>query len=321
MKKISDATNTISKILIISAHPPIDSELATSWINMGIHVNVISKSVKWNDQFQSLNPLAEINLPVEQPDLIVVGHPIDSIYAILMKFQKRWFKVKIVMIHWWFPKRLPVYYFVKNISVCLYGRKYLNKILGISSNVAYCPVDTIHFRKKNEIKNEKRIITIGNKFKERKIMGYDHLINIIENVHSKEPDTDVVIIGKNKKEDFPKYVSVINCNKEEMVDEINKASVVFFTTTQNLIMNSLQIAMACERRVVAFDLEPFREVIRNEVSGFLIPNFDDTKFSEILLRTLKISNNEMEKLARKSIIEKCERSYVSSKIIEYSMQE
>lgn len=318
IKKNKTAEKSISRILIISAHPPIDTELTNSWINLGYKVSLISKSVKWNEQFQPINPSIRRKLPTEEPDLIVVGHPTDTIYAILLKIAKGWFGVRIVMIHWWFPKRLLAFYFVKNISVCNYGRKYLKKILGISSEVVYCPVDTNHFKRISSLEIKNRIITIGNQFKERKMMGYNHLLRILELIHSKDPSVEIGVIGNNEKGDFPDFVQIMNCNKEEMVKEINKASIVFFTTTHNLIMNSLQIAMACERKVVAFDLEPFHEVIENEVSGFLIRDFDDDLFSKTVLKQLTTVNNEIGIRARNSILERCESFKVAKEIIEYS---
>jgi glycosyltransferase involved in cell wall biosynthesis len=303
------------RILVISAHPPIDSELTSNWVKLGYQVYLFSNTVKWEDQYNILDSAVVRGVPENQPDLIIAGHITDTFYAVYLKIKKRWFRSKLVMIHWWFPIRVPILYLFKNISVCEYERRYLKKILGISSGVAYCPVDTAFFRKTGDITNPSRILVIGNGFKERKIMGYNHLIKIIDRIHLKHPEFSIVIMGNNKREDFPEYVSIINCNKDEMRSEINKSSVVFFTTTHNLIMNSLQIAMACERKVVAFDLEPFREVIKDGISGYLIPNFNENLFANTVIEAALNSNIMVGKLARESIVEKCESSKVSSLII------
>ncbi|MGC8483716.1 MAG: glycosyltransferase [Thermodesulfobium sp.] len=307
------------KILIISAHPPIDYELTSNWVKFGYQVYLISNTVKWENQFNFLDSSVIRGIPDSQPDVIIVEHISDTLYAISLKIRKMWLKSKLVMIHWWFPNRNPILYLFKNISVCEYEKRYLKRILGISSNVAYCPVDTELFKRSEEPVHPPRVLAIGNGFKQRKIMGYQHLINIIEKIHLKHPEFSIVIMGNNKKEDFPDYVSVINSNKEQMLSEINKSSVVFFTTTHNLIMNSMQIAMACERNVVAFDLEPFHEVIENGVSGFLVPNFDDELFANIVVQAAINPDMNMGELARQSIVEKCESSKVSSQIIAFSL--
>lgn len=307
------------RILVISAHPPIESELTRNWIMSGHRVSLISKSVEWNDQFSNLDSSVERKMPKERPDVIIVGGMNDAIYALFLKFRHLWFRSKLVVIHWWFPQKFPLYFLFKNISVCKYGEKYLRDNLHISSAVVYCPVDTNFFKNSHEPGNLQKIVTIGNNFKGRRVMGYDHLIKIIELIHNRNKNLQIEIIGNNRKEDFPEYVSVKNCNKEQILQEVNKASVVFFTTTYNLVMNSMQIAMACERKVVAFDLEPFHEFIEDGISGFLIPKFDDQIFSETIMKVSQMQNDNIGIEARKSVIEKCESSSVAKKIIDYSL--
>ncbi len=307
-------------ILLISAHPPIDYELTTNWVKDGHTVYLISHTVPWEDQFNPLDSSVNRRIPETPPNLIIVEHISDTLFAISLKIRKMWLRSKLVMIHWWFPDRNPVLYFFRNISVCQFESRYLRKILGIRSGVVYCPVDTKFFRKVGEPDDPPRILVIGNGFRNRKIMGFDHLLKILEKIHSLHPEFTLVITGTNRKEDFQDYVSVINSRKDELLREINRASVVFFTTTRNLIMNSMQIAMACERKVVAFDLEPFHEVIENGVSGFLIPGFDDDLFANTVIRAAMDKSGDMGKRARENIVQKCESEMVSKQIIEHSMK-
>lgn len=319
-KEFNNTRNSNLTILIVSAHPPIDYELTSNWVRLGHTVYLTSNTVKWEDQFNSLDSSVIRGIPKIQPDLIIVEHISDTLFAILLKIKKMWIRSKLVMIHWWFPNKNPILYFFRNISVCEYERKYLKKILGISSGVAYCPVDTDFF-KNEELKIESpTVLVIGNGFKLRRMMGYDHLIRILDKIHSKRPDFNIIIMGNNRKEDFPEYVSVINSNKSEMKEQINKSSAVFFTTTHNLIMNSMQIAMACERKVIAFDLEPFHEVIENGKSGYLVPNFDDDLFANTVIEAVMTQDNTMGKMAREPIVEKCESKKVASQIIKLATE-
>jgi len=314
-KEFNNITNKNLIILIVSSHPPIDYELTLEWVKLGHKVYLTTKASKWHDQFHPLDASVNRGIPEEQPNLIIVEHPLDTFFAVFLKIKKMWIGSKLVVIHLWYPRRNPALYLYRNISVCEYERKYLKKIQGISSDVAYCPVDTIFFKNETIKIESPTVLVIGNGFKSRKMMGYDHLLSIIDKIHSKRPDFHIVVMGNNNGEDFPEYVSIVNGNKSEMKEQINKSSAVFFTTTHNLIMNSMQIAMACERKVIAFDLEPFHEVIEDRKSGYMVPDFDDELFANTVIEAVVTQDNEMGKLAREVIVEKCESLKVASQII------
>ena len=311
-------SNVKLKIFLFSAHPPIDYELMIKWLDMGHYVYKISASTKWHNEYFPLGERVVEMIPQSMPDVIICGNLTDMILALTLKVIKRWFKTKISFIHWWYPPMNPLLYFVRNISVCEYEKKYLKRLLLINSGVAYCPVDVEHFRAL-PIQKKKRAIAIGNGFKNRSIMGYDHLLKILTTIHDKSPDIELGVFGMNNKSDFPEYVDVRPLNKEELLTEINEASCVFFTTTRNLIMNSLQIAMAAESNVVVFDLEPFREIIEEGISGYLIKLGDDVAFAERVIKVAGNYSREMGKKARGNIVGKCESGMVARRILELSM--
>jgi glycosyltransferase involved in cell wall biosynthesis len=305
-------------ILLLSAHPAIDSELATSWTEMGHKVYLYSRSVKWDDRIGFVPEHVSKGLPSERPDVIFCGIKWDASFALKLKLKKLWFKSPIVMIHWWFPNRAPssyVHYFVKNVSVCRYGQRYLRRLLGINSPVVYCPVDTDFFQPKFEQQGKIALI-IGNMFKERNIMGYPYLIDILKRVHDLEPDIRLVVMGDNTPSDFPEYVEYILCNKSEMLPYLHKASCVFFTTTKNLIMHSMEISMSCGKNVVAFDLPSFHEVITEEESGYLIPPFNTNLFAEKIVEVTNSPSAKVGEKAREIIVEKCDRRKVAKQLLE-----
>ena len=307
------------KVLLISVHPPIESELMAKWLEMGHEVYKVSLSSEWHNEYFTLDERVVGMIPKSRPDVIICGNLTDTLVALTLKFFKRWFGAKISFIHWWFPPNNPLLYFVKNISVCEYERKYLKKMLWIESGVTYCPVD-VNFFIALPVKKRKKVIAIGNRFKSRPVMGYDHLSRIIRLIHEKDPSIEIGVFGTNDPADFPDYVDSRPLKKEEMLKEINIASGVFFTTTRNLIMNSLQIAMSAESNVVAFDLEPFREIIEDGKSGYLIKLGDDTTFADKLVKVANGYNSDMGKLARENIVKKCESGLVAKQILELTLK-
>lgn len=304
-------------IFLISSHP-VDYELTDAWIRDGHTVNLITHQYSWNDQFSGLNPNVLKGIPKKEPDLIVCEAMKDLRWAYFLKYTHFWFKVKVVKLNLWYPYKI---FFLKrsvNVSVCEYARKKLYAEQKVESSLAYCPVDTEFFDQTNATK-EKKAIIIGNGFKERKIMGYDHLLKILETVHQKDPEIKLAVIGINSRDVFPEYVDCKSLPKEQLKQEINSSSCVFFTTTENLIMNSMQIAMSCCSNVIAFDLEPFREVIEDQKSGILVPKFNDEIFAEKVVNYSSNYDEVMGRNARESVVSKCDKFLVSRKIIEAGM--
>lgn len=312
-------SNRKLKILLISAHPPIDSELMVKWLEMGHEVYKVSLTSNWHNEYSELDQRVKEMIPQSRPDVIICGNLSDTLVALTLRVFKKWFRTKISFIHWWYPPRNPLLYMVNNISVCEYERNYLRNMLWIKSGVAYCPVDVNHFVAL-PVEKRKKVITIGNGFKTRSVMGYEHLTKIIKLVHEKDPSIEISVFGMNEPDDFPDYVEARPLNKEELLTEINIASCVFFTTTRNLIMNSLQIAMSAESNIVAFDLEPFREVIDDGRSGYLVKIGDETTFSNRIVEVANNYNKNMGKLAREKIVNKCESGLVAKQILELTLK-
>jgi glycosyltransferase involved in cell wall biosynthesis len=303
-------------IFLISSHPPIDSELIDVWLSDSYNVNMITHRYTWNEQFASLDKRVNVGIPKHKPDLIICESNPDLRLALMIKFKKLWFNLDVIKYNLWYPDKSIFLRFSKNVSVCEYAKKVLMTRDKISSKVVFCPVDTEFFTRLN-VRKRKKAIAIGNNFKGRGNMGFSHLIAILNKVHEMDREIELSVIGDNNKEDYPEFVEVKSLPKEEIKIEINNSKCVFFTTTYNLIMNSMQIAMSCEAAVVAFDLEPFREVIENGKSGFLVPKFDDDYFAKQIVNLC--SNDDFEtigKFTRQSIVEKCDKWKVARSLLE-----
>lgn len=302
----------ILKILVIPAHEPIEAELMTCWSALG-HEIFIYPANRWKSFFAELPASVQNKLVV--PDIIYCGDHRDILRALFLKYGLNP-KIPIFNVLWWFPLRSPLYYFVNNISVCDYGKKYLEGLLGIDSPVIYCPVDTVLFRPAKKWENKKIATIIGNYFKERPMMGCDYLFKIFERVHEIDPEIRFRIIGHNPNLLCPPYVEKMFLTREEMPKYINESSCVFFTTTRNLIPHSLLISMSCGKNVIAFNLPSLREVIINGVSGHLIPRFNVEMFAKKIVEVVNDPQTKIGEKAREIVIQKCERMKVAKQFIE-----
>ncbi len=305
------------KILLYSSHWPIDSELTHSWISKGHEIFFIAREDEWNKSYLDLPEGVKNHFPGsgEKVDMILVGNHTDAKKALILKFKRFWWNTPLFFVHWWFPFKDPIHRLVRNVSVTEHERDFLKSLQGIDSDVVYCPVDTDFFKPLPNFTRKKKAVAIGNGFKEREIMGYDHLINILENIHKIDPQIELKVLGNNEQKDYPDYVKVEYQNKEGLRREILESSAVFFTTTKNLIMNSLQIAMSSSREVVLFDLPSFSEVIDDGVSGHIIKDFDDELFSSKIVEICQKPNPEIGMAARDMMIRKCSRDKVTEDIL------
>ena len=71
-------------------------------------------------------------------------------------------------------------------------------------------------------------------------------------------------------------------------------------------------AMAIGKTVVAFDLDPHREVVQDGCNGYLIPCYDTDAFAERIMGLCRTSvDPEIGRKARKTVLEKCDHRRVA----------
>lgn len=311
-------------------HEPIFSELIDRWLYFGHEVSLIKNKYtqQWNENISKIPAGIAINSK-EKPDVIFCSaHSKTVLYALFYKFRRLWSNVPIVVSHFWFPDRriLPLYYMVHHISVCKYGADYLKKISGVNSELIYLPVDTKIFKPK-KTPNEKVATIIGNNFKvrsgsgkSRNIMGTEYLFQIFNLVHQMDSEIKLVLNGYNPDLELPPFVKKTFFPKDYktgLYNVISNSSCVFFTTTRNLIMHSMENAMSAGKIPICWDLLSFHEVIENGKSGFLIEKFDVKAFAEKIVEVCNKPSDKMGKKSRESVVEKCERDMVAQKHIEF----
>ncbi|MEM5797303.1 MAG: glycosyltransferase [Candidatus Aenigmatarchaeota archaeon] len=310
------------KIFFLPAHEPIDSELIDRWIYFGYEIVIPKNSpFTWNKKLVEMpkDIILDVN---EKPDIIFCdAHPKNIFFSFKYKIRKFWYDVPIVVSHIWFPdiRILPLYYMVNHISVCRYGAEYLKRISGLESKLIYLPVDTEFFKPRNA-PNKKIATIIGNNFNTRKIMGTKYLFKIFNLVHEMDPEIKLIINGYNPDLEVPPFVKKTfypGDYKKGLYKVLSYSSCIFFTTTRNLIMHSLENAMSAGKVCICWDLPAFHEVIKNGKSGFLIENFDERRFAEKIVEICNKPPKKIGERARESIVEKCERNTVAKKYIEF----
>jgi glycosyltransferase involved in cell wall biosynthesis len=308
----------IMKIFIFACHEGVQESLLREFVKRGEVIYLTEQTHLWNFSQADLPSGVIRGLP-DRPDVIAVGSIQDLLVAIKLKLQKRWFKVPVVITHWWFPtKKYHLYHLYRlawNVSVCEYGKRYLKDLSGIDSDVIYCPVDTEIFRPLDVERDPHLIVIVGNRFASRPVMGWDHLQQILHRMHQQAPEIRFLLIGNNPEietDHFPN-LSKIFLKQNEMPSYLCQAQCAAFTTTFNLIPHSLLGTMAVGLPVVAFDLESLHEVIEDGKSGFLIPRYDIEAFARRLIDLVHFPpSSSFGTQARQNVIAKCDYQTVST---------
>ena len=254
---------------------------------------------------------------VNNVDVIHLGRMTDFPYSLPMNR-------KIVMTHWTFPhltKTAGLFYkSVRNVSVTEYGRLYLLEKHGVDSDVLYCPADVDTYKNLSE-PSGKTVFTIGNLFAHRPEMGWNRLEEVMRKVIKKDSEVHFGIIGLNDSliipEDLKSNVYKVGfVHMKNMPEVLQRATCLVYSTTFNLIPHSLIGGMACQRPVVAFELNSTPELVHNGINGFLAPCYDTEVFARRILELINDPSKakRMGIEARKTIMEKCHYMKIASRI-------
>lgn len=157
--------------------------------------------------------------------------------------------------------------------------------------------------------DSKVCMTVGG-FSHRK--GYEHLINAFGNLNKKRSDLILVMAGgKHFKEEeyYDKIISLISSHdlKDKVIITGNRNDI-------NVILNSCDIfimpsvaegfglalaeAMATEKICIASDIEPFKEIIENEVNGFLFESGNADSLEKKIERVLDSDEKYLQEIRR-----------------------
>lgn len=187
------------------------------------------------------------------------------------------------------------------ISISQYLQQQLSEETGLASEVVYNKIDTGRFHKglngsrvrdKYNLGSSPLIVYIGRISPHK---GIHLLIEAFNLVKQKIPDAKLLIIGKHT---FPGYSkklrriagdSVIFAGyaADEELPYYYAAADVYTTATLWEGFNlPLVEAQACGRPVVAFNIGPHPEVVKDGETGFLVPSGDTAALAEAMIKLL-----------------------------------
>lgn len=172
--------------------------------------------------------------------------------------------------------------------------RYLNKDVRVITNVAHLnPLESYSDCK------SKHVIFVSRICYQK---GIPFLIEIWRKVYQRHPDWHLDVYGEKEQDDYCEALlqcESINIHVHEPISNIFKcyieSSILLLTSVYEPFGLVLVEAMSCGLPVVSFDSDygP-REIISNEVDGFLIPNFDIDLFSERVCQLIEDENRRQE---------------------------
>jgi glycosyltransferase involved in cell wall biosynthesis len=165
---------------------------------------------------------------------------------------------------------------------------------------------------------ENKIIAVGRLTYQK---GFDMLIDIYEGIYRQAPSWELNIIGDG--EDFEILESKIKakgleqqiklCGSVKNISEYYQESSIFVLTSRwesfgIVILEALNHGLP----VVSFDCDGPKNIINENESGFLIPQFDQEKFSEKVLLIIKDKEKrkEMGKVAQTTSLKYQEKNII-----------
>jgi glycosyltransferase involved in cell wall biosynthesis len=207
------------------------------------------------------------------------------------------------------------------ISISRYLQQQLKKETGLDSEVVYNKIDTQRFyqgidrsavRDKHQLGNAPLVLYVGRISPHK---GIHLLIEAFSLVRRQIPRAKLLVVGKHT---FPSYSrkiggmadnSVIFAGyvPDEELPSYYAACDVYATATMWEGFNlPLVEAQACGKPVVAFNLGPHPEVIKDKATGLLIPPADTAAFAEAIVKLLKDTKlrQEMGEKAYKAVRER-----------------
>lgn len=173
-----------------------------------------------------------------------------------------------------------------------------------------------HLQKNYKIeKGIKLLLTVGS-FSHRK--GYEFLIKAFGSLIKKHNDIFLIMAGDKhfNEEDYYEHISrtitdsglkdkiIITGNRNDINIILNSCDIFIMPSVAEGFGLALAEAMATEKTCIASDIEPFREIIDDEVNGFLFESKNAASLENKIEKVLGLSEDhlyEIRKNARNNI--------------------
>ena len=169
--------------------------------------------------------------------------------------------------------------------------KYKNKIVKGSMYV-----DTNFFKKNKDIKKRKNIVGYIGTLNERK--GVNKLIDVIQEMVERYKDVDFLIAGTGPFEEIIRYLSYNNnrvnfvgtISQEDLPKYLNEFKLLILPSVSEGVPNIILEAMACGTPVLTTPVGGIPDIIKDNVTGFIINETSTECMINGIMKVLKHQN-------------------------------
>ncbi|MCL5030331.1 MAG: glycosyltransferase [Bacteroidetes bacterium] len=174
------------------------------------------------------------------------------------------------------------------------GKEIIHIPNGINLDIFY-PRDKLAIRKELNIPINSKVLIFGaEKVSNGNYKGGSGLINILKILDSKlDEKIQLIIFGKSElKQQLESKNFKINetgyiYDEELLAKYLSAADIFIYPTKADNLPNALIEATACGTPSITYDVGGCKEIIEDEVNGFLIPAFDEKLFVDKIFDNLK----------------------------------
>jgi 1,2-diacylglycerol 3-alpha-glucosyltransferase len=195
------------------------------------------------------------------------------------------------------------------ISISQYLQNQLKKETGLDSKVVYCKVDEkkyyrgingLKIREKHGLDDDPMVLFVGRISPPK---GIHLLIEAFNLVKQEIPAAKLVIVGKHSLSGYSKKLKQMSDTSVIFTGDVSDEDLPCYYAACNVYATAtlwegfdlpLAEAQVCGKPVVAFDIGPHPEVVKDKEAGILVP-YKNTQaladaISEILKRNLNVGN-------------------------------
>jgi len=186
------------------------------------------------------------------------------------------------------------------------GKEFHQIYHGIDTD-KFKPLNKAEVRRALAIPEEAKVIMFSaEKLKGSQWKGGKDLIEILQKIDSNLSETIYVIaLGKGKADALKNFAHLKPItpgfikDEDELVKYYSAADLLVYPSRADSLGLVLVEANACGTPAITFKIDGCAEVIRNDISGYVIPLFDTDKFAEEIIRLLR-ERKKLDILSRNS---------------------
>jgi len=188
------------------------------------------------------------------------------------------------------------------ISISQYSRQMLKEKIGVDSEVIYCKIDSQRFhlgidktkiRQKHNLGNSTVVLFVGHISPTK---GVHLLIRAFNIVRRQVPQAKLLIVGSHPYKNYSQKLKQMSDDSVIFSGEVPDDELPYYYAACDVYATAslwegfnlpLAEAQACGKPVVAFDIGPHPEVVKDKQSGILVRPGDINAMVEAIIHFLK----------------------------------